>query len=80
MTGNLPIKRGAMPLFLCYNKEKWGVETMTTTLIVNNMTQNAAFFATAPADNILYTIAGLITIGACLYVIVDDFKDWYKKR
>lgn len=53
---------------------------MTTQLIINNMTQNAAFFATAPADNILYTIAGLITIGACLYVLFDDFRDWYKKR
>ena len=53
---------------------------MTTTLIVNNMTQNAAFFATAPIDNILYIIAGLVTIGAYLYIIIDDFKDWYKKR
>lgn len=53
---------------------------MTTTLIVNNMTQNAAFFATAPANNILYAIAALITIVAHLYVIIDYFKDWYKKR
>lgn len=58
---------------------------MTTQLIVNNMTQNAAFFATAPATDdfyisILYIIAGLVQIGAFLYILFDDFKDWYKKR